>query len=136
VFVIHILITSIWNKEELPDQWKESIIVPFHQMGDRTSCNNYRGISLLSTSYKMLSDILHSRLSTYIDKIIGNQQCGFRRNRSTTDQIFCIHQILEEKWEYNATVHKLFMDFKKAFDSVRRVVLYSILIETHKNMFK
>jgi hypothetical protein len=45
-----------------------------------------------------------------------------------TDQIFCIWQILEKKWEYNATVHQLFIDFKKAYDSVRREVLYCILI--------
>jgi hypothetical protein len=47
-----------------------------------------------------------------------NHQCGFWRNRATTDQIFCIRQILEKKWEYNETVHQLFVDFKKAFDSV------------------
>jgi hypothetical protein len=61
-------------------------------------------------------------------KLLGIQ-CGFRRNRSTTDQIFCIRQILEKKWEYNETVHRLFIDFKKAYDSVRREVLYNILIE-------
>jgi purine nucleoside phosphorylase len=54
---------------------------------------------------------------------------GIRRNRSTTDQIFCIHQTLEKKWEYNETVHQQFIDFKKAYDSVRREVLYNILIE-------
>jgi hypothetical protein len=63
VSVIHKLITSIWNKEELPDQWKESIIVPIHRTGDKTVCNNCRGISLLSTSYKILSNVLLSRLS-------------------------------------------------------------------------
>jgi hypothetical protein len=55
---IHRLINSVWNKEELPDQWKESIVVPIHKTGDKTDCNSYRGISLLSTSYKMLSNIL------------------------------------------------------------------------------
>jgi hypothetical protein len=50
---IHKLINSLWNREELPDQWKESIIVPVHKKGDKTDCNNYRGISLLSTSYKI-----------------------------------------------------------------------------------
>jgi hypothetical protein len=92
VSVIYKLITSIWNKEELPDQWQESIIVPIHKTGDKTDCNNYRGISLLSTSY-ILSNILLSRLSPYVDEIIGDHQCGFRRNRSTTYQIFCICQI-------------------------------------------
>jgi hypothetical protein len=46
------IIDSIWNKEELPDQWKESIIVPVHKKGDKTDCSNCCGISLLSTSYQ------------------------------------------------------------------------------------
>jgi hypothetical protein len=58
-----------------------------------------------------------------VNEIIEDHQCGFRRNRSTTDQIFCIRKILEKKkWEYNETVHQLFVDFKKAYDSVRREV--------------
>jgi hypothetical protein len=68
-------------------------------------------------------------LVPYIGEIIGDHQRGFRRIRSTTDQIFCIRQILEKKWEYNETVHQLFIDFKKACDSVRREVLYNILLE-------
>jgi hypothetical protein len=94
---IHKLVNSIWNKEELSDQWKESTIVPTHKKGDKTDGNNYRGISLLSTSYKILSNILLSRLSPYGGEIIGDYQCGFPRNRSTTDQIFCIRQTLEKK---------------------------------------
>jgi hypothetical protein len=94
VSVIHKLITSVWNREEQPDQWKECIIVPVHKTGDETDCNNYHGISLLSTSYKILSNILLSQLSPYIDENIWDHQCGFQRNRSTTDQIFCIRQIL------------------------------------------
>jgi hypothetical protein len=57
VSVIHKLTSSIWNKDELPDQWNESIIVSFHKKGD---CNNHHGISLLSPSYKILSNILPS----------------------------------------------------------------------------
>jgi hypothetical protein len=48
---------------------------------------------------------------------------------STTDHIFYIHQIPEKKWEYNGKVHREFIDFKKAYDSVRREVLYNILTE-------
>jgi hypothetical protein len=69
---IHKLINSIWNKEELPDQWNESITLQVHKRNDKTDSNNYREISRLSTSYKIIED----------------HQCGFRCNRSTTDQIF------------------------------------------------
>jgi hypothetical protein len=40
MFAIHKLINSVWNKEELSDQWKESIIVPIHKKGDKTDCDN------------------------------------------------------------------------------------------------
>jgi hypothetical protein len=119
----------IWNKEELPHQWKESIVVPTHKKGDKTDCSNYRGISFLSTSCKILSNILLARLTPYADEIIGVHQCRFRRNRSKTDQIFYIWQILEKKWGYTGTVLQLFIDFKNTCDSVRREVTYSILIE-------
>jgi len=110
---IHKLIISIWKEEKLPEEWKESIIVPIHKKGDKRDCNNYRGISLLPTTYKTLSSILLSRLIPYAKVFIGNHQCGFPYNRSTIDYIFCIRQILEKKWEYNEEVHQLFIDFKK-----------------------
>jgi len=111
---IHKLITSIWIKEELSQELKESIIVPISKKGDKTDCSNYRGISLLPTTYKILSDILLSRLTPYAEEIIGDHQCGFRRSRSSTDYKFCIRQILDKKWEYNEAVHQLFIDFRKA----------------------
>jgi hypothetical protein len=68
-------------------------------------------------------------MTPYADEIIGDRQCGFWRNKSTTDQIFYIRQILEKKWEYNWTVHQVFIDFKKVRDPLRREVLCNILIE-------
>jgi hypothetical protein len=53
--------------EELPDEWKESVIVPVHKKGDKTDCNNYRGMSLLSTSDKIVLNILLISFSLYID---------------------------------------------------------------------
>jgi hypothetical protein len=125
---IYKLINYIWNKGELPDQWMESIIVPIHKKGDKTDCNNYRGISLLRTSYKILSNVL-SRLSPYVDEIIAI----INADSDVTDQLLirfsAFVRYWRKKWEYNETVHQLFIDFKKACDSVRREVLYNILTE-------
>ncbi|KAJ4438023.1 hypothetical protein ANN_13962 [Periplaneta americana] len=107
----------------------KNVIVPIFKKGDKTNCSNFRGISLLLTSYKSLSNNLLRILTPYVDEIIGNHQCGFWLNRSTIDQIFCIRQIMETKWDYNGTVHQLFIDFKKAYDSVKREDLYDILIK-------
>jgi hypothetical protein len=74
---IHKLIKLIWNKEELPHQWKEQVVILLHKNGDKTDCSNNRGISLLSTSCKILSNILLSRVIPYVDEIIGDHQCGF-----------------------------------------------------------
>ena len=53
---IHKLIISIWNKEELPEEWKESIIVPIHKKGDKTDSNNYRGLQETGKANKNVSD--------------------------------------------------------------------------------
>jgi len=70
-------INSIWNNEEFLGEWKENITVHIYKMGDKIDCSNYRGISLLSATYKILSSILLSRLTTYAEEIIGDHQCGF-----------------------------------------------------------
>jgi hypothetical protein len=62
--------------------------------GNKTDCSNYCGTSL-STSYKILLNILLSRLSPYMYEITGDHQCGFQWNRSTTNWIFCSRKVLE-----------------------------------------
>jgi len=68
---IHKLSISIWNKEELPEEWKELIIVPICKKGNKTDCGKYRGISYLSIMNKILSSILLSRLTPHAEEIIG-----------------------------------------------------------------
>jgi len=74
----------------------------------------------------MLSNILLSRLTSYIDRVIGYHHCGFWHNKSTTDQIFCILQILKKRWECTGMVPQL-----QIWESpwLMREVLYIILIE-------
>ena len=74
----------------------------------------------------VLEGELTSELSLSIHVFWGVRQCILEN----IDHIFCIRQILEKKWEYNEAVHQLFIDFEKAYDSVRREILYNILIES------
>ena len=83
----------------------------------------------MSTSYKIHSNTLLSRMTSYANEIIRVYQCGVRRNRSTVDLIFIIRQILEMKWEYNKNVCQLFIDFEKAYESIQRESLYDILFK-------
>jgi hypothetical protein len=59
-------------------------------------------------------------MESYMEDIVGNYQAGFRRNKSTTDQIFAMKQILEKCYEYDLDIHCIFIDFKQAFDSINR----------------
>ena len=83
-------------------------------------CSNDRGYHVC----QLHISIPLSRLIPQTEEIIGDHQCVFRRNRSTTDQIF-----FAKKWECNEAVYQQSVDFKEVNDSVRREELCNILIE-------
>lgn len=121
---IHQLVTNIWNEERMPEEWTEAIIIPIHKKGDKQQCRNYRGISLISTAYKVFSKILQKKLEPYLKEVINEKQAGFIKNRSTTDQIFILKEAISKYWEYNKTMAILFVDFRKAYDSIFRDKLW------------
>jgi len=90
------VINSIRNKEEFPEEWKESIDVPVYKKDNKRDCGNYRRLSLMSATHNPLSNTLPSRLTPYAEEIIRDYHCEFLRNMSTTDHILCIRQILEK----------------------------------------
>jgi len=126
---IHSIIESVWHEERLPKDWGTALICPIHKKNDPQECSNYRGIALLDTTYKVLAYCILDRVRPIAENLLGDYQGGFRPNRSTTDQIFVIRQILQKSWEYNKDVHILFVDFKKAYDSIHRESLVNILKE-------
>ena len=75
---IHNLKNPTWNKEELLEQWQESITVSICKRNGKTDCSNYRGITNLSTTFKVLSNILLSRLTPYAEDIIEDHWNGFQ----------------------------------------------------------
>jgi len=67
---LHKLINSIWNKEELTEQWSQSLYLS--KKGSKADCSNYRGLSFFPATYNILSNILLSRLTPYAEEIIGD----------------------------------------------------------------
>ena len=126
---MHDLITIIWREEITPDRWEGGILVPLHKKGDKLVCSNYRGINLLVTAYKVLTIIIYEKMKPFAESIIGEYQAGFRRGRSTTDQLFTIRQIIEKLWEYDKYQLHLFVDFKQAYDSIHRSSMWNIMKE-------
>ena len=100
VDVLYTLFNRIWDEGSVPEQWKEGIIVKLPKKGDLTQCNNWRGITLLSVPGKVLCRILLERIKDEVDTILRKEQNGFRRNRSCTDNIFCLRNIIEQSLEW------------------------------------
>jgi len=115
----------------MPTDWNLSIICPIHRKGYIMECSNYRGVSLLNIAYKTLSKILFTRISPFAENIIWNYQCGFRKNRSTTNQIFTLRQILEKTREFGMETHHLLIDFRSAYNTVKREQLCNSMSEFH-----
>lgn len=88
---------------------------------------NYRGISLINTTYKILSKLVLNRLKSHVEEIVGDHQSGFMKGRSTTDQIFILKQLTSKYWEYNKDVYVMFIDFSKAYDSINRNRLWKMM---------
>ena len=111
---------KIWDEETLPTEWTEGIICPIYKKGDRMICSNYRPITLLNVVYKILSMLIHNKLTKIVESKLEDDQMGFQPNRSTIDNIFIMRQIIEKCHDFNIELHNNFIDYTHAFDSVFR----------------
>ena len=112
----------------VPQAWNDASIVTIYEKEDRTECDNYRGISLLSAAGKIFSRMLLNRLSSHITPgVVQETQCGVRSNRSTVDVIFCLRQIQEKCIEQDRSLYIVFVEFTKSFDIVGKTGLWQLL---------
>ncbi|VDP49350.1 unnamed protein product [Schistosoma margrebowiei] len=107
--------------------WKEGHFVKIPKKGDPSKCENYRGITLLSIPRKVFNRVLLNRMKDAVDAQLRDQQAGFRKDRSCTDQIATLRIIVEQSVEWNSSLYINFIDYEKAFDSVDRRTLWKLL---------
>ena len=122
------LLCQCWKEGTIPhDMCDANIITLYKNKGDRSECNNYRGISLLSTVGKTFARVILSRLQTLAARVYPESQCGFQAGRSTIDMIFSIRQLQEKSREQRQPLFIAFIDLTKAFDLVSRKILFNLL---------
>ena len=122
------ILQQCWKEKSVPQVMRDAnIITLYKNKGDRSDCNNYRGISLLSIIGKVFARVILKRLQVLAEGIYPESQCGFRPQRSTIDMIFSLRQLQEKCREQRKPLYIAFIDLTKAFDLVSRDGLFRIL---------
>ena len=103
------------------------IVTLYKNKGERSDCNNYRGISLLSIVGKVYAWVLLICLQKVAEQIYLESQCGFQAERSTVDMVFSLHQLQEKCREQWMPLYIAFINLTKAFDLVSRDGLFKAL---------
>lgn len=133
--------------EDVPDEWREARIHPIHKKGDPKVASNYRGIAISNAMYKLYANILYARLQRYVDanNLLPDTQNGFRPKRSAIDNIYVLNHTIGKTLRRNKRLYCAFIDFKAAFDTINREILFNRLkkigipayiIEAIKNIYK
>jgi len=117
-----------WIYGDIPEEWRTAIVIPIHRKGGRNNPDNYRYIGLLNTGYKMYSKIIAKRLTVIAEVLLLEEQNGLRKGRSCMNCISSASQLIEKHREFNIPTYIAFIDFKKAFDSVDRDKLWTIML--------
>lgn len=114
-----------------PAEWTTAHIVGIPKKPGTVRKEEHRGISLMSCSAKLFNKVLLSRLQTVLDPFLRPEQNGFRPRRGTVTQILALRRVLEEARIHQSCVVCVFVDFKKAFDSVSRSAIPLVLQAYH-----
>ena len=118
---------KIWQTGKWPAPWNLSLVITLPKKGNLQQCQDYRAISLISHSSKVVLKIILNRLKPQAEKVIAEEQAGFRAGRSTTEQIFNPRILCEKYLQQQQDLYHVFIDFKKAFDRVWHAALWATM---------
>ena len=124
------LVNKILGTQYYPEQWSIGIITPLHKTGELDNPDNYKGITLNSCINKLFTTLLNNRLTEVIENknLLKHNEIGFRKGFRTVDHnMLTVKTLIDKYLSQNKKLHLCFIDFKKAYDTVRRIGLLSKL---------
>ena len=122
------IINQSYVTKSVPLEWLISILIPVFKKGDSSNPNNYRGIALMVVCAKLYNILLLERLRAVLDPHLRVNQNGFRKLRSTAQQVLALRRIFESiRMTKNAKCVAIFVDICKTFDSVSWSEIEAIL---------
>ena len=129
-YILLRILNSIFIEKLYPTQWTTNFLKPIYKKGNSKDPDNYRGLAIGSAFGKLFSFILLNRLNDFIDikKLISPNQIGFMKKMGTSDHVFLLQTIVEKVVKKNKRkLYAVFIDFKKAYDTVNRSRLFDKL---------
>ena len=115
---LHHLFISCLSQHCIPNEWRIHLIVPIHKSGDKASVKNYRPISLLCSISKVLEKIVYDKIIDFVASRVNVAQFGFLQNRSSLHQLLLFLKNIFDGFKINSQTDVIYLDFRKAFDSV------------------
>ena len=129
--MLQLFCNMIWRERKIPQDWKDmDIIVVFKNKGSKLDTNNYRGLALISQFGKILAKIIDTRLQDYCERVGINDtanQFGFRRGKGIQEISFAARRIQEMAHKLGVDLFWVFIDLKKAYDTVHGPTLWKVL---------
>ena len=121
------VVRYIWRTEKVEESWLVGKLRVLPKSGDLSNPNNWRGITLLAVIAKLFCSVLSNRMTSHMQVIGLEAQCGFMPGKSTVDAIFTMRVSLQKRFRFQKDTWVLFVDFVKAFDTVPREMLFRVL---------
>jgi hypothetical protein len=127
--MLHVPLQIVFNKllqQGYSTGLSTGIIHALHKDGDALQFENYRGITVGPVLAKVFAMILEARLSRWAEErgLRARGQAGFRKKFRTTDNLYILRKLIEQSTHKHEKVYCCFVDFRKAFDTVPRDLLW------------
>lgn len=125
ISLIIMLLTLVWNVLTTPKSWLHSILTCLYKnKGNKMDPSNYRGLSITATLSKVFTAVIIERLKPVYEAILMPNQFCFRSNKSTTDAIYVLRNIIDNSSD---ELYCCFLDLKAAYDWINRDILFKVL---------